>query len=383
MTFAQREEIAIRRVQGQSLRQIGAAIGRSPSTISRELRRNRVAGAGYRATTVHALAFERASRPKPAKLHTNMQLRVKVENDLVKKYSPEQIAGRLRVEFQYDGGGLAKGGTVNWVELQAGTDGQDHLIIAEEGPFEAGRMSWSRGRDGRFLLRLWVCDEVTVAHWIVTEGELPADLEPHRQRRALLIEQRPRRHRDALATAAALVPAVSIAFALRGDFPWARVPRYIFAQLIGASLAAWFLTGVLPVSASIGSNYPAKGYSDGIALVMEMVLTFGLVSVILGTASGAQNVGIVGAFGVGAYIALAALWGSPISGASMNPARTFGPDLLSGDFTAYWVYVVGPISGAVVAVGAAYVLRGHGGGLSGSGAAQGGLNTVASSPDQS
>ena len=78
---------------------------------------------------------------------------------------------------------------------------------------------------------------------------------------------------------------------------------------------------------------------------MEIILTFGLVSVILGTASGAQNVGLFGALGVGAYIALAGLWGSPISGASMNPARTFGPDLVGADFHAYWVYIVGPIVG--------------------------------------
>ena len=91
---------------------------------------------------------------------------------------------------------------------------------------------------------------------------------------------------------------------------------------------------------------------------MEAVLTLGLVSVILGTASGAQNVGVIGALGVGAYIALAGLWGSPISGASMNPARTFGPDLVGADFTDYWVYVAGPLTGAVLAVGGAFVLRG-------------------------
>ena len=84
---------------------------------------------------------------------------------------------------------------------------------------------------------------------------------------------------------------------------------------------------------------------------MEAVLTLGLVSVILGTASGAQNIGIFGALGVGGYIALAGLWGSPISGASMNPARTFGPDLVGRDFTDYWVYIAGPLTGAVLAVG--------------------------------
>src|SRR5271165_3321025 len=108
---------------------------------------------------------------------------------------------------------------------------------------------------------------------------------------------------------------------------------------------------------------------------MELILTLGLVSVILGTASGAQNVGIMGAVGVGAYIALAGLWGSPISGASMNPARTFGPDLVGTTFTGYWVYVAGPLAGAAIAVGIAFILRGPGGGRSGSGAAQGDLFT--------
>jgi aquaporin Z len=179
-----------------------------------------------------------------------------------------------------------------------------------------------------------------------------------------------------------LNPAVSIAFSLRGDFPWRRVPGYIVVQLIGATLAALFLNAVINVSASYGANYPAPGYSATAAFLMEAMLTLGLVSVILGTASGAQNVGIFGAIGVGAYIALAGLWGSPISGASMNPARTFGPDLVAIDFTSYWVYVVGPLVGAVLAVGAAWVLRGAGGGRAGSGAAQGTLFTEVEDPDK-
>ena len=168
-----------------------------------------------------------------------------------------------------------------------------------------------------------------------------------------------------------LNPAVSVAFSLRGDFPWRRVPGYVVVQLIGASLAALLLHEVIKVSAKFGSNYPASSYSGWQAYLMEALLTLGLVSVILGTASGAQNIGIFGAIGVGAYIALAGLWGSPISGASMNPARTFGPDLVGRDFGSYWVYVAGPLTGAAIAVGFAYVLRGAGGGKSGSGAAQG------------
>jgi aquaporin Z len=177
-----------------------------------------------------------------------------------------------------------------------------------------------------------------------------------------------------------LNPAVSIAFALRRDFQWRRVPGYIIAQLIGATLAALFLHAVINVSATYGSNYPAATYSAGAAFWMEFILTVGLVSVILGTASGAQNVGLFGAIGVGSYIALAGLWGSPISGASMNPARTFGPDLVGGDFSHYLVYVAGPIAGAVVAVAIAFVLRGRGGGVAGSAAAQGGLFTETQEP---
>ncbi|HEX9229980.1 MAG TPA: helix-turn-helix domain-containing protein [Arthrobacter sp.] len=89
LSFAQREETAVMRAQGSSLRVIGAVVGRSASTVSRELRRNSGAGSPYRATSAHALAYERASRPTPSKLHTNTVLRAKVEEDLKKKYSPE------------------------------------------------------------------------------------------------------------------------------------------------------------------------------------------------------------------------------------------------------------------------------------------------------
>ena len=99
LTFAEREEIAVLRAEGKSLRQIAAVIGRSASTVSRELSRNTVRGSSYRATAAHALAYGRASRPKLAKLHVNLELRAKVELDLQKKYSPEQIAGRLKREF--------------------------------------------------------------------------------------------------------------------------------------------------------------------------------------------------------------------------------------------------------------------------------------------
>jgi aquaporin Z len=146
-------------------------------------------------------------------------------------------------------------------------------------------------------------------------------------------------------------------------------------RLDRATLAALFLHAVINVSATYGSNYPSSAYSTGAAIAMEAVLSLGLVSVILGTASGVQNVGLFGALGVAGYIALAGLWGSPISGASMNPARTFGPDLVSGNFLHYVVYVIGPIAGAAVAVAIAFVLRGRGGGVAGSGAGQGALST--------
>ncbi len=179
-----------------------------------------------------------------------------------------------------------------------------------------------------------------------------------------------------------LNPAVSLGFALRSDFRWRRVPGYIVVQLVGATLAAWFLQSVIHVSAQFGSTYPAPGSSPLDAMLLELVLTAGLVSVILGTASGAQQVGLFGAIGVGSYVALAGLWASPLSGASMNPARTFGPDLVSVDFAHYWVYVVGPLAGTLVAAGIAWLLRGPGGGRTGSLAAQGTIHPEILRPDK-
>ena len=179
-----------------------------------------------------------------------------------------------------------------------------------------------------------------------------------------------------------LNPGVSIAFALRGDFPWRRVPGYIVAQLIGSVLAALLLTVIVDVSASYGGSYPGADTSHWAAFATEAILTFGLVSVILGTASGAQSIGILAAVGVAGYISLAGLWAAPLSGASMNAARTFGPNLVGGDMGPYWIYLTGPLLGAVVAVGFGYVLRGSGGGRSGSLAAQGDLNPEIASPDK-
>jgi aquaporin Z len=170
-----------------------------------------------------------------------------------------------------------------------------------------------------------------------------------------------------------LNPAVSVAFALRGNFPWRRVPAYIVAQFLGAVLATLLLWALIGKQGSAGLTLPGPGISATTAMLWELVLTTGLVSVILGTASGAQQIGPLAAVGVASYIALAGLWGSPVSGASMNPARSLGPALVLGDWTAWWAYLVGPVAGGMVAVGIAYVLRGPGGGLSGTQAAQGTL----------
>ena len=176
-----------------------------------------------------------------------------------------------------------------------------------------------------------------------------------------------------------LNPAVTLGFAVRGDFPWRRVPGYILAELLGSTLAVLLLWAMFGKVGSLGATEPGAGISDLQAMLMEMTLTVGLVSVILGTASRSQNLGPLSALGVGSYIVLAGLWSSPISGASMNPARSFGPDLVLGTFDHYWVYVVGPVLGALIAVGFAFVLRGRAE-IGGAAAAQGAIGPLVVGP---
>ena len=153
------------------------------------------------------------------------------------------------------------------------------------------------------------------------------------------------------------------------------MPAYIIAQFLGAILATLLLWGLIGKQGSAGLTLPGSGISTTTAMLWEIVLTTGLVSVILGTASGAQQIGPLAAIGVGSYIALAGLWGSPVSGASMNPARSLGPALVTGDWTAWWAYLAGPVAGGAIAVGIAYVLRGRGGERSAVEAAQGTLGS--------
>jgi aquaporin Z len=156
-----------------------------------------------------------------------------------------------------------------------------------------------------------------------------------------------------------LNPVVTVAFALRRDFPWRRVPAYVVAQVVGAVLGALTVEAMIGTKGSLVATQPGAGFSVLQAFLMEILLTAGLVSVILGAASGGQNVGPLAAIAAGGYIVLAGLWGGPVSGASMNPARSFAPALLGGDLNLFWIYLLGPAIGALIAVGFAVVLRGR------------------------
>jgi len=155
-----------------------------------------------------------------------------------------------------------------------------------------------------------------------------------------------------------LNPAVTLAFALRRNFPWRRVPGYLCAQLLGGILAALFLRAMFGTAGALGATLPGPGIGQLRALLMETLLTAGLVNVILGTASGARNIGTNGAIAVGGYIGLAGILAAPVSGASMNPVRSLATDLVRGNLAATWIYLVGPFVGACIGVGFEWILKG-------------------------
>ncbi len=155
-----------------------------------------------------------------------------------------------------------------------------------------------------------------------------------------------------------LNPAVTLAFAVRRNFPWKRVPGYIVGQVIGGIGAAVFLRAMFGTVGALGATLPGSGVTSGKALAMEVVLTAGLVNIILGTASGARNIGTNGAIAVGGYIALAGLWAAPVTGASMNPVRSLAPDVVRGDLHTTWIYLIGPAVGAMIGVAFEWILKG-------------------------
>jgi aquaporin Z len=153
-------------------------------------------------------------------------------------------------------------------------------------------------------------------------------------------------------------PGVTLAFYGRGVFPRGWVLPYWVAQFAGAILGALFLQGMFG-SVATGGNYPInRPGGEWRSFVMELVLTAILVSVILHTATGSRSIGHNAALAVGATIALLGLFASPISGSSMNPARTLGPDIVANNFTGWWCYVGGDLLGAAVAVALIGLVRG-------------------------
>ncbi len=143
-------------------------------------------------------------------------------------------------------------------------------------------------------------------------------------------------------------PAVSIAFAISGRFPAVRLPGYVISQLTGAILASFTLKFLFVSSQFLGATIPAG--SDTQSFVLELILTFFLMLVIISVAQGSKEQGMFAGLAIGAIIGLEAMFAGPISGASMNPARSIAPAIASGHLQHLWVYIVAPIAGAALAV---------------------------------
>jgi aquaporin NIP len=149
--------------------------------------------------------------------------------------------------------------------------------------------------------------------------------------------------------------AVTFAFALTRHFPWRRAAGYWTAQLLGALTAAAILRGSLGDLAHVGATLPSG--SEAQAFLWELVLTFFLMFVIMAVATDTRAVGEAAAIAIGGTIALDALFGGPITGASMNPIRSLAPALVSGDLHALWLYVAAPLAGAALGAGTYQLLR--------------------------
>ena len=142
-------------------------------------------------------------------------------------------------------------------------------------------------------------------------------------------------------------PAVTIGFAIGGHFPWRAVPGYVVAQMAGGILASAVLLALLGSLANQGANLPGVGTSQ--ALGFEVMLTFLLMLVILAVATDSKARGNLAAIAIGTTVALEIIFAGPLSGASMNPARSLSPALIGWTWTSQWIYVVGPIAGAAIA----------------------------------
>jgi aquaporin Z len=143
-------------------------------------------------------------------------------------------------------------------------------------------------------------------------------------------------------------PAITLGFSVAGRFPWNRAPEYLGSQALGALLAAGSLKLLFPEHASLGATIPAGSWQQSFAL--EVFLTGLLMFVVLCVATGSREQGIMAGAAVGAVIALEALFAGPICGASMNPARSLAPAVVSGKLSAVWVYLSAPVLGALLAV---------------------------------
>ena len=141
-------------------------------------------------------------------------------------------------------------------------------------------------------------------------------------------------------------PSVTFAFALTRSFPWSRAVSYWAAQVVGALAAAALLRASLGDRADVGATLPSG--SQGQAFVWELVLTFFLVFVIMAVATDTRAVGEAAAIAIGGTIGLDAMFGGPITGASMNPARSLAPAIVSGNVHALWLYIVAPLAGAAL-----------------------------------